>query len=142
MRILLTVAVAAVAMLSGCASQPAAETRPGSLLLGTAQITVNGTDLGLTDAVVCTVSGSLTTITTGTGQSGVTALVSGGDSPVAQSVNIRNLGGFTGNYHRPDGGATVTMTGRSYSITGTADGFTVSQPAIQTSGTFAIEVAC
>ncbi|TPG28330.1 hypothetical protein EAH80_27310 [Mycobacterium hodleri] len=127
------------AWVAGCSAPPPAETRPGTLLLGTAHVTVNDTDTGITDQVTCTVVGPVTTIVTGNGQSGMTALV----STTAQSVRIRNLGGFTGDYTAGFGRApTVTRTGRSYTISGTADGFFTSQPAIRTSGTFIIDVAC
>lgn len=143
MRILLTAAAATVACVAGCSSPPPAETRPGTLLIGTARVTVNDTDTGYTDQVTCTVSGPLTTITTGTAAAGLTALVSNDGTLTAESVSIRNLGGFTGNYRAGLGSqATVTRTGRSYAISGTADGFTTSAPAIQTSGTFTVDVAC
>ena len=34
------------------------------------------------------------------------------------------------------------MTGRTYDITGTADGFDMANPSFRTYGTFAIKVAC
>jgi hypothetical protein len=44
-------------------------------------------------------------------------------------VTIRNLGGFTGSHHAGLGGqAKVTQTGRTYDITGTADGLLSSGP--------------
>lgn len=143
MRIVLVAAAAAVLTVAGCSSPPAPAPRAGGLLVGTAQVTVNDADAGLTDQVACSVAGPLTTITTGTGDSGITALVSTEDEPTAQAVTIHNLGGFTGSYHADLGGkADVTVTGRSFSITGTADGFAVSQPSFRTSGDFAINVAC
>ncbi|HEY6650180.1 MAG TPA: lipoprotein LpqH, partial [Mycobacterium sp.] len=36
----------------------------------------------------------------------------------------------------------VSMKGRTYDITGTADGFDTANPSFRTSGTFAIKVAC
>lgn len=143
MRLLLTAAAATVACVAGCSSQPPVETRPGTLLIGTARVTIDDVDTVYTDQVACTVAGPLTTITTGTAASGLTALVSNDGTLNAQSVSIRNLGGFTGNYHGGLGNeAQVTVTGRSYTISGHADGFTTSAPAIQTSGTFTIDVAC
>ena len=104
---------------------------------------VNDADAGTTDAVQCSVAGPLTTITTGDDKSGVTALVSNADALTAESVTIRNLGGFTGSYNAGLGGqAKVTQTGRTYDITGTADGFQTDQPSFRTSGTFTIKVAC
>ena len=94
-------------------SPPPAKPQPGTLVAGTAQVTVNGQDTGTTEAVQCVPAGTLTTITTGDDASGVTAMVSNKDELVAESVSINNLGGFTGSYNAGLGGtAKVTMTGR------------------------------
>ena len=109
----------------------------------TAQVTVNGQNLGTTEAVQCTPAGSLTTITTGDQASGISALISNKDELTAAAVGINNVGGFTGSYNAGLGGtAKVTMTGRTYDITGTTDGFDTANPSFRTSGTFAIKVAC
>jgi lipoprotein LpqH len=93
--------------------------------------------------VQCTPAGSLTTITTGDQASGVSALISNKDELTAEAVGINNVGGFTGSYNAGLGGTTkVTMTGRTYDSTGTADGFDTANPSFRTSGTFAIKVAC
>jgi hypothetical protein len=144
MRIVLTAATLAVlAAVAGCSSPPPAKPQPGTLVVGTAAVTVNDADAGSTDVVACTAAGPLTTITTGDAESGVTALVSNEGELTAETVSIRNLGGFTGSYNAGLGGkATVTMTGRTYAITGTADGFATDKPSFRTNGTFAIKVAC
>ena len=128
----------------GCSSEPPEyQPAPGTLVAGTAQVTVNGQNTGTTEAVQCTPAGSLTTITTGDQASGVTAMISNKDELTAEAVAINNLGGFTGSYNAGLGGtAKVTMTGRTYDITGTADGFDTANPSFRTSGTFAIKVAC
>jgi hypothetical protein len=106
-------------------------------------MTVNGQNIGKTEAVQCTAAGPLTTITTGDQASGVTALISNKAELTTEAVGINNVGGFTGSYNRGLGGeAKVTMTGRTYDITGTADGFATANPSFRTSGTFAIKVAC
>jgi lipoprotein LpqH len=144
MRIVSTAAALAVlAAVAGCSSPPPAKPQPGTLVIGTAAVTVNDANAGSTDAVACSAAGPLTTITTGDGESGVTALVSNKDELTAESVSIRNLGGFTGSYNAGLGGeATVTITGRTYDITGTADGFATDNPSFRTNGSFAIKVAC
>jgi hypothetical protein len=141
---MLTTAATALA-LAGCSSGPPPyEPGPGNLVAGTAQATVNGQDAGSTDAVQCTTLGTLTIIKTGDDQSGITALVSNKDQLVARSVAIRDLGGFTGSYNSglSDDTASVGMTGRTYDITGTADGFDTDNPSFRNSGTFAIKVSC
>ena len=65
-RIHLPAAAAIALALAGCSSAPPEyQPPPGSLVAGTAQATVNGQDAGTTDAVQCTATGPLTTITTG-----------------------------------------------------------------------------
>jgi hypothetical protein len=144
MRIVLTVAaLAALGVVAGCSSAPPLKPEPGTLVVGTAAITVNDVDAGSTDAVGCTTAGPFTTITTGDTDSGVTALVSNKGELTAESVSIRNLGGFTGSYNAGLGGeANVTMTGRTYAITGSAQGFATDKPSFRANGTFAIKVAC
>jgi ipoprotein LpqH len=138
------VAAAAMLAVAGCSSEPPEyEPPPGALVAGTAQVTINGKDTGTTEAVQCSSTGWLTTITTGDQASGITAMVSNKDELTAESVGINNLGGFTGSYNAGLGGtAKVTMTGRTYDITGTADGFDTAKPSFRASGTFAIKVSC
>jgi hypothetical protein len=144
MRILsAAAALAALGVVAGCSSPPPAKPEPGALVVGTAAVTVNDVDAGTTDAVACSAAGPLTTITTGDTKSGVTALVSNKDALTAETVSIRNLGGFTGSYNAGLGGeATVTMTGRTYAISGRAQGFATDNPSFRADGTFAIKVAC
>jgi hypothetical protein len=93
--------------------------------------------------VQCTPAGSLTTITTGDQRSGISALIANKDQLTTEAVGINNVGGFTGSYNAGLGGtAKVTMTGRTYDISGTADGFSTVNPSFRTSGTFAIKVSC
>lgn len=135
---------AAALAIAGCSSEPPDyQPAPGTLVAGTAQVTVNGQNIGTTQAVDCTAAGSLTTITTGDQASGVTTLVSNKDELTAEAVSINNVGGFTGSYNAGLGGtAKVTMTGRTYDITGTAEGFDTANPSFRKSGTFAVKVAC
>jgi lipoprotein LpqH len=138
------VAAVAVTAMTGCSSEPPEyNPAPGALVAGTAQVTVNGQDTGTTEAVQCSSLGSLTTINTGDQASGVAAMVSNKDELTAESVGINNLGGFTGSYNAGLGGtAKVTMTGRTYDITGTADGFDTAKPSFRSSATFSIKVSC
>ena len=144
MRIVLTAATLAVLALAGCSSSPPpANPQPGAQAAGTAQFTVNDADAGSTDVVACATAGPLVTITTGNEDSGVTALVSNEGAPTAQSVAIRNVGGFTGTYNAGLGSeTTVVVTGRTYEITGSADGFATDNPSFRTQGTFNVKVAC
>jgi ipoprotein LpqH len=138
------IAAVAVTAIAGCSSEPPEYTpAPGTLVAGTAQVTVNGQDTGTTTAVQCSTTGPLTTIDTGDQASGVTAMISNEDELTAESVGINNVSGFTGSYNAGLGGtANVTMAGRTYDITGTADGFDTAKPSFRTSGTFSIKVSC
>jgi hypothetical protein len=136
--------VAAALAVAGCsAGPPDYQPAPGTLVAGTAQVSVNGQNMGTTEAVQCSPAGSLTTITTGDQVSGITTLVSNQEQLTTEAVSINNVGGFTGSYNAGLGGtAKVTMTGRTYDISGTADGFDTANPSFRTSGTFAVKVAC
>jgi lipoprotein LpqH len=138
------VAAAATLAVAGCSSGPPDyHPAPGTLVAGTAQVSVNGQNMGTTEAVQCSPAGSLTTITTGDQVSGITTLVSNQEQLITEAVSINNVGGFTGSYNAGLGGtAKVTMTGRTYDISGTADGFDTANPSFRTSGTFAVKVAC
>lgn len=144
MRTALLATAATALALTGCSSgAPEFQPGPGMLVAGTAQVTVNGENAGTTDLVQCESTGTLTTITTGDDASGVTAMVSNKDQLTAESVAIRDLGGFTGSYNAGFGDtAKVTMTGRTYDITGTADGFDTDSPSFRKSGTFTVKVSC
>jgi hypothetical protein len=137
-------AAATILALAGCSSGPPEyQPGPGMLVAGTAHVTVNGQDAGTTDSVQCDSTGSLTTITTGDDASGVIAMVSNKDQLTAESVAIRDLGGFTGSYNAGfSDTAEVKMTGRTYDISGTADGFETDNPSFRKSGTFSIKVSC
>lgn len=137
-------AAASALAIAGCSSTPPEYTPPpGSLIAGTAQLTINGQDLGTTDTVQCREAGPLMSIKTGDTASGISALVAAEDELEVQEVAIRDLGGFTGSFNAGLGGAaTVTMTGRTFAINGTADGFETANPSFRKSGTFEIKVAC
>ncbi|MCW2686717.1 MAG: conserved lipoprotein/antigen [Mycobacterium sp.] len=133
-----------IGSLAGCSSGPAPATPPpGGLPAGTAEITINNKSTGTTQAVSCQSTESLLTITTGDDATGITAAVSNKEALTAESVGIRNLGDFTGSYQKDLGDdASVSVTGRTYKITGTADGFNFTNPSFRTSGSFAIKVSC
>ncbi len=112
-------------------------------MAGTAQVTVNGNDLGQFHTVQCSPAGDVLTISTGNDQPGTTAVVSSADGLTAKSVAISDLGGFTGSFNEGlAGDATVSLNGATYTITGTADGFATDNPSFRTNGTFTIKAAC
>ncbi|OBI80803.1 hypothetical protein A5663_17175 [Mycobacterium sp. E740] len=146
-RWVLTCCAAATLAVAGCSSDPPDYSPPpGELVAGTAQVSVNGQNAGLTQAVQCSTTGWLTTITAGDQSSGVTAMLSNKDQLAAESVAINDVAGFTGSYSAGVGGnakpAQVSMTGRTYHISGKADGFQTDRPSFRAAGTFDIRVSC
>jgi ipoprotein LpqH len=137
-------AVLIVGGAAGCSSkaEPVAKP-PGSLLAGTAEVSVNGTDVNTTNAVSCTTTGAVTNIKTGDDQAGTTSAVKSADGLAVPFAQITNLGGFTGSYWQNLGpAAKVKMTGGTYEITGTATGFNADNPSARATETFTIKVAC
>jgi lipoprotein LpqH len=130
--------------IAGCSSSPpAAPTQPGALPPGTAQTTINDANAATTYAVTCTPAETLTTINTGDLAAGVTAVVDNERNLDVKMVSIRNLGGFTGTYMEDlQGKAEVSMTGKTYTVTGIAEGFNTDNPSARNSGSFAIKVSC
>lgn len=131
--------------LAGCSSEPdPAPLGPGMIVAGSAELKIDDGDVGITHAVRCSSAGDLTTITTGTATSGVTTLLSSGERLSIILVDINDVGGFTGSYNAGLSAipAEVELTGRTYEITGTAEGFNASNPSARVPGNFAVTVAC
>jgi lipoprotein LpqH len=132
-----------VAVGAAACSSPTASAPPGEIPAGTARVTINDRALPAVNTVKCTPISSLTTITAGNEAQGVTAQVSSETGLTAKTININNMGGFTGRYASEfEGHASVSMAGRTYIFRGTADGFDANKPSVRTSKTFVIEISC
>ena len=135
--------VLVVASVGACSPSRAAAPPPGTLPPETAQVTINDHALPETHAVKCIPMGSLTTITTGDTAAGTKAFVSNESALAAKSVNINDLGGFTGGYAEDlQGAAEGTLHGYTYTIRGRAEGFDTDKPSLRATDTFTIKVAC
>jgi ipoprotein LpqH len=144
-RFVLTVGTAVLAAgIAGCSSEPpAAPQPPGSLPPNTAHITVNGKDAGTITNLRCRQTSKIYTIETGNPQAGANAMIEFGDKVTAQSVEIRNLAGFTGSYWEGTvGNGEATMLGNTYKITGTAVGSNTDKPNAQISVPYEIRANC
>jgi hypothetical protein len=109
---------------------------------GTAALSVDGADVGTTEAVRCSDIAWSTMITTGDDDAGASVMISNANRLVVESVEIRNLNGFTGNYNRDlAGDASVAMIGATYRISGNALGYKPTSIAPITRP-FSIRVAC
>jgi hypothetical protein len=129
--------------LAGC-SDPAPAARPaGGLPAGTAEVSIGGAGKGRTNAVNCSTTGVLTTISTGDENSGTTSSIDSTDGLAVQFTEITNVDGFTGSYWADLGpAAEVEMTGGTYLMTGSATGFRIDNPSARTTETFSIRVTC
>lgn len=128
---------------AACSSPAPFPPRSGTIPEGTADVTISEQKLTSSRAVDCTFIQSTTTITTGDGATGTTTVIDNADGLIPKSVDIRNLGGFTGSYWQNLGGdATVAMTGRTFTITGTAEGFDSGNPGVRTESPFSIKASC
>ncbi len=127
--------------LSGCNSvdNPIA---PG----GDASIRVDGRDLALPDKSVGCVTrdGRLYMSVGSTGNTGITAVVTEGDSPEVMSVGLGAVDGVTLGYVRgvPGGTASVKKMMKTYTITGEATGINMANPLNPARKQFEFKVRC
>jgi hypothetical protein len=130
-------AALAVAVLGACTPRPQTD------LAGSASVTVNGHDEKF-QIVKCTQVQWYRTIDIGGDLSGAKVVVDERGVPAkAESVNIRNSGGFSGMYSQGDGGdASLSLSGDRYTIAGTAHGYKVDKPGEPADATFKITVTC
>jgi lipoprotein LpqH len=142
------VVVAAAALIIGgsvaCSSGKPAKLKPGELLSGTAQVTIDGASVPAATSVSCAPPEQyLTTMTAGDDNTAnATVLVSNANKLTVELVRIRNLNGFSGDYARGlQGEASVALTESTYHITGTAYGFSTTSPE-PTTQSFTIAASC
>jgi ipoprotein LpqH len=130
-------ALLAAVNVAGCASPPPA------LGTHTAQVTVNGRDTGRAHPISCSQFGWDWKIETLDEAPGFTAMFQTGDTVTAESVEIRELGGFTGSYWQGTvGDAEANVVGDAFTISGTAVGFTSQRPNDTVPATFTIKTDC
>jgi lipoprotein LpqH len=133
-----------VAGLAACSSPPPLPPQPpGALPPLTAHVTVAGQDAGTTHDVWCTQVGWSNTFETGDKTSGTTVVIDTGDQVKAQSVDIRNIAGFTGSFSTGlFGDAHASIAGHTFMVTGTALGHMADQPQRRVPQQFTIKVNC
>lgn len=130
-------AVLVIAGIAGCSS-------PASALGdATAQVTINGNRAGDSRPITCVQTSWTQLINTTDEKSGFTAAIGTGDEFVVQSVELRDLDGFTGIYWEDRiGEATVEGTNGTYTISGTAAGGFADSGGDEATADFEIEVNC
>jgi lipoprotein LpqH len=136
-RIVVATAAVTVVLLGACTP------RPPTQLSSTASVTVNGNDANF-HIVKCSQLQWIRTIDIGGNFAGAKVVVDEGAQPAsAESVHIRNLGGFTGMYSRGgDGDADMSMSGDKFTVTGTASGYKTDKPGEPSTAKFKIVVTC
>ncbi|MDT5091773.1 MAG: ipoprotein LpqH [Mycobacterium sp.] len=146
-------AVSCALGLVSCSSGPANSPQPkGSLPIVTAEVIVNGQPAGTTHEIKCSQDGWNHTFETGNKDSGVTMVVDTEKAPIARSVTLNNIGGFTGTawqYQQADnswtnqmGESTATVIGTTFKVSGTAKGADTADPNKGTDATFEVRVNC
>lgn len=136
-RLVAAAAVVLIAGAAGCAAQPAA------LGSTTAKVIINGESAGDAHPVTCSQTGWAWIIETPEGEKGFTAGIDTGDTVTVQSVEFRDIGGFTGTFWNGSiGEAEVTSEGGTFIISGSADGSFTDNPSNAVTATFRIEANC
>jgi hypothetical protein len=137
-------ALVGVAGIAACSSQPSdTPQKPGTLPPNTAQVTINGKDTGTTNALNCGQVDWFTTIDTGNKAAGASTMIQTGDTITAKSVEIRDLGGFSGTYWEGNNGnADAGIDGNTYIVSGTINGFNTDNPTKPATATFKIKANC
>jgi ipoprotein LpqH len=130
-------AVLSVALLGACTPHPPNQ------ISSTAAVTVDGKDSNF-HVVKCGQLQWTRTIDIGGDFAGAKLVIDEGAQPaIAQSVHIKNLGGFTGMYSRGGGvNADMSMTGDKFTISGTANGYKTDKPGEPATAPFKIVVTC
>jgi ipoprotein LpqH len=122
---------------AGCSSPPAA--------LGNhdARVTINGKATNALQPVACTQVGTSWNIESVTKDPGFSATIQLGNEVRAQSVDIRNLGNFTGTFWDDRlGKANAEVEGGKFSVSGEATGAFSDNPNKPATATFDITTTC
>jgi ipoprotein LpqH len=143
-RFVVAGAVLCALSVASCSSGPTnTPIPPGGLPPVTAQMTVNGQAAGTTHSVSCTQDGWMHTIKTGDEKSGTRIVINTGETVSAQSVEITNVGGFSGNFIANQiGKAEASVIGTTFRVNGTAQGSPSADSNKKATATFDIKANC
>lgn len=137
------IAVIAVGLLAAGLSGCGSDNSKLRVVEATGTVNVNGVELGSAGPVTCHRETSTTMIDTGGQDGGSTTVLNNASGLVVRSVEIRNLGGFSGTYLQDlQGDAKASMEGRTITVTGEAPGYTTEKPNERTTLPFVIKVNC
>ena len=136
-------ALVAVVLAAGALSACGSDKQPNHP--NQATVTINGNKVADNQRVTCNQQQWYWTINIGDENvAGAKAMLNHtGDKLIADSVHIRNLGGFTGMYSTGDGGdASANFSADTFTISGTAQGSSTYQPGEPAKATFKIVATC
>jgi lipoprotein LpqH len=150
------VGVAAVAVvaagLTGCSSTKSGNTSSSSSSAAAAppgpQVTVDGQQQTVTGAVTCNTANNAVTIGIGDASNGIGAVVSTDNPPIVHAVGLGTVNGVALGFSdaAPDqaSNAGAAVSGKSYTIKGTATGTDMSNPQSPQTVTkpFELDVTC
>lgn len=133
----LVAAVATLGAVTACSAPPSA------LGGSTAQVTINGESTGGPHPVVCSQHGWAWTVETPDEEHGFSAAFRTEGPPSAQSVQITDLGGFTGSFWEDTvGNGRAGVANGRFRITGTARGAFTDNPTDAVEAIFEIDAHC
>jgi lipoprotein LpqH len=138
------VGAALVLGIAGCSGEPLPQRPSGALPPGTASVAVGSSSPNTLTAVSCQfIGGASSAVAIGTATRGVTAYLDDDRGPIATSVSITDVDGFSGSYWKGvQGEAAVTMNGSTVVISGVASGYGRDQPNSLVSKPFRVSAAC
>lgn len=128
---------------AACGSFTPAPGTVGQHAPGAARISIEGRDAATKHAIRCHHGQFWTTVEIGDGSRGVVAVVRNSAGLTVESVQIRDVDGFTGSYWTGLGGrASATMSGPTLSVRGIADGFWHNEPSRSATAGFEVAATC
>jgi lipoprotein LpqH len=140
-------AVVAACAITGCSSGSSSNspsTSGSAVASGATTVLVDGQNQNVSGAVTCTAADTNTNVAIGDTNGGVGAVVSNDSPPAVHSVGLGTVNGVTLGYADAaagQGNASVTKTGNSYKVTGTAVGYDTSSQQ-QVTKSFELDFSC
>lgn len=129
--------------LFGSASPSSEPRRAGAIQECEVEVAISDQRLPTSKSVDCTFIQSMTTVKTGDDDTGATVVIDNAGGLEATSVTTRRVGGFTGGYSENLGDhPAVKMSGRTYSVSRTANGFDAHDPGRRTAERFSNKASC
>ncbi|MDR3664715.1 MAG: lipoprotein LpqH [Mycobacterium sp.] len=149
-----TIAAAVAAGVTGCSNTKSGTNSSGSSSAASSaappgpQLSVDGQQQNVTGAVTCNTANNTVTIGVGDASTGVGAVLSTDNPPIVHAVGLGTVNGVALGFSDAAPGqgsnAGAAVSGKSYTIKGTASGTDMSNPQApqQVNKTFELDVTC